>query len=77
MRVRQNEELETVLTVFGWFKRMWIKKLPLSRRPLKEKAITYAQELKAEEFHASNGWFESWKVRFNVPFEAIAGEKMQ
>ena len=56
---------------------MWIKKLPLSRRPLKEKAISYAQVLKAEEFHASNGWFESWKVRFNVPFEAIAGEKMQ
>ena len=25
---------------------------------LKEKAISYAQELEVEEFHASNGWFE-------------------
>ena len=31
--------------------------------------------MKAEEFHASNGWFEKWKVTFNVPFKAKAGEK--
>ena len=37
----------------------------------KKKAINYAQELQAEEFHASNWWFESWKARFNVSFKAI------
>ena len=54
---------------------MWMNKLPTSGTVLKEKAISYAQELKAEEFHASSGWFERWKVRFNVPFKANAGEK--
>ena len=54
---------------------MWMNKLPISGTVLKEKAISYAQELKAEEFHASSGWFERWKVRFNVSFKANAGEK--
>lgn len=41
---------------------------------LKEKAISYVQELQVEEFHASNGWFERWKARYNISFKAIAGE---
>ena len=29
---------------------------------LKEKAIRYTVELQVEELHASNRWFEIWKV---------------
>ena len=36
--------------------------LPISGTVLKEKAISYAQELQVEEFHAINGLFEWWKM---------------
>ena len=58
--VGQNENLEKAL--LDWFKRMRMNNLPVSGTILKEKAISYAQELKAGEFHASNGWFEKWKA---------------
>ena len=47
--------------------------LPVSERFLKEKAISYAQELQVEKFHASKTWFGRLKARFNVSFKAIAG----
>ena len=55
---------------------MGINNLLISGTILKEKVITYAQQRQAEERHASNGWFESWKARYNVSFKAIAGEKV-
>ena len=55
---------------------MGINNLLISGTILKEKVITYAQQRQAEELHASNGWFESWKARYNVSFKAIAGEKV-
>ena len=54
---------------------MRMKNLPISGTILEEKAISYTQKLQAEEFHASNGWFERWKARFSASFKAIAGEK--
>ena len=52
---------------------MWMNKLPISSS--KRKSNQLCTRTKAEEFHALNGWFEKWKVRFNVPFKANAGEK--
>ena len=49
--------------------------LPISETTLKEKAISLAQELQVEEFHASNGWFERWRGRFNVSFKVISEEE--
>ena len=49
--------------------------LTISGTILKEKAISYVQELQLEKFHASNGWFERWKARFNVSVKAIAGQE--
>ena len=49
--------------------------LKISGTILEEKAISYTQKLQAEEFHASNVWFERWKARFNASFKAIAGEE--
>ena len=40
--------------LFDWFKRMRMKNVTISGTILKEKVISYAQELKVEEFHASN-----------------------
>ena len=36
--------------------------LPISGTVLKEKTISHAQEIQAEEFHASSRWFERWKM---------------
>ena len=41
---------------------MRINKLSISCAILKEKEIIHAQELHVEEFHASNGRFERWKM---------------
>ena len=73
VRVRQKENLEKAL--FDWFKGMQMNNLPISGTILREKATSYAQKLQVEEFHASNGWFESWKARFSVSFKAILGEE--
>ena len=56
MRIGQNENLEKEL--FDWFTRMQMNNLPISGTVLKEKAMSDAQELQVEEFHASNGLFE-------------------
>ena len=49
--------------------------LLISGTILREKAISFAQELQVEKFHASNGWFERWNAKFNVSFKATAGEE--
>ena len=59
-RVGQNENLEKAL--FGWFKRVWMNNLPICGTILKEKAISYPQELEVEKIYASNGWFEKWRM---------------
>ena len=41
-----------------WFKRVRMNNLLISGTILREKAISFAQELQVEKFHASNGWFE-------------------
>ena len=41
----------------------------------KYKAISYAQELQAKEFHVSNGWFERSKAICNVSCKGIAGKE--
>ena len=55
MRVGRNDNLEEL---FDWFIRMRMNNLPISGTVLKEKAMSYAQELQVEEFHASNRLFE-------------------
>ena len=49
MRIGQNGNLEKAL--FDWFERMQMKNLPIRGTILKEKAISYAQELQARTFN--------------------------
>ena len=73
MRIGQNDDLEKAL--FSWLKKMRANNLSVNGTVVKEKAMGYAKELQIEGFKALNGWFERWKTRFNVSFEAIAGEE--
>ena len=56
--------------LLDWFNRMQINNLPISGTILKEEAISYAEELQAEKFRASNGCLERWKAKSNVYFKA-------
>ena len=51
--VGQYDNMEKGLYVL--FKRIRMNNLPNSQTILKEKAISYAQDLQFEEFHASKG----------------------
>ena len=73
VRLGQNENLEKAL--FDWYKRLRMNNLTIRGTILKEKAMSYAQELQIEEIHTSNGWLERWKARFSVFFKAIDGEE--
>ena len=54
---------------------MRLNNLRINGTILKVKAISYGKELNADDFHASNRWFERWMARFNVSVKAIAGEE--
>ena len=40
---------------------------------LKTKAIDFAEKINIENFHASDGWLNRWKKRYNVSFKKISG----
>ena len=41
---------------------------------IKTKAIDFAEKISIENFHASDGWLDRWKKRYNVSFKKISGE---
>uniref|UniRef100_T1ITI2 Ecdysteroid-phosphate phosphatase n=1 Tax=Strigamia maritima TaxID=126957 RepID=T1ITI2_STRMM len=49
-------------------------KAPISGPIIKAKASIIAEELGFEDFKASNGWFDKFKVRFHLSFNAFSGE---
>ena len=55
-------------TLLGWFK---LENRQISDKELKEKAISIASALHANEFKASNGWLKSWKTRNNITSSPI------
>ena len=80
-----NENLKTVKfrkavgsdidsITFEWFCTMRTKDIPVSGPLLKEKARENAESLKVENFKASNGWLEKFKLRHNINFKKISGE---
>jgi hypothetical protein len=48
--------------------------LPISGPLLQEKALSFANILKIENFKASNGWLNKFCARNNIVFRAISGE---
>ena len=60
--------------IFKWFVLAREQNILISGEVLKEKAKSFANELQIEDFKASNGWLDRWKVRYNVTFKTVAGE---
>ena len=42
---------------------------------LQEEALEIAKALRVDDFHASNGWLEKWKKRYNIVNMNVAGEE--
>lgn len=59
---------------YKWFVNIREQAIPISGSILKEKAVKYAEELRIENFKASNGWFDRWKGRHGVLFKTVSGE---
>ena len=47
-----------------WLLIMRSGNIPINGPMLKEKAHEFAEELKLDSFHASDGWLEKWKKRY-------------
>lgn len=73
-RIRKSkfDEIEDVLV--RWLKHARAQNVPISSVTLKEKAKEIAEELNIEDFGASNGWLERFKVRHCLSFKTICGE---
>ena len=72
MRATGNERVNEL--TLEWFKRARSKNIPLSGPLLQEKARIFSRELGIENFHASNGWLESFRKRNGIVFSCLSGE---
>ena len=67
-KLRKTGDEEINMLTWECFKDMCLKKVPISRPLLQEKALLFAKDLDNEEFKASNGQLESFRMRDNITF---------
>lgn len=57
-----------------WFKMVRAKKIPVSGPMIQHKAKELADALGIENFSASNGWLDRFRIRNNITFRSLCGE---
>ena len=62
-KLRESDFDKQDHVVFRWFISKWSQNIPLDGILIKEKALSYAKELRYADVHASNGWLDRWKRR--------------
>ena len=72
LRAGSYEKLDQA--VFKWLLTVRSRDVAVSPLILKTKAIDFAEKMSIENFHASDGWLDRWKKRYNVSFKKIYGE---
>ncbi|UYV78956.1 TIGD6 [Cordylochernes scorpioides] len=73
-RDRDGEFPEIEEALFRWIRQANAMKLAINGNILKEKAILLALKMGQDNFEASNGWLEKFKVRRNIAFKRLHGE---
>ena len=63
------------LAMLEWFRKAKGKNIPVSGPILQQKACAVPAQLGMEqEFKASNGWLEKFKIRYNIKGMTVSGE---
>ncbi|KRY54579.1 Tigger transposable element-derived protein 4 [Trichinella britovi] len=73
-RMRKTVNAEVNELMFQFFVRCRAKLIPITGQLLQTKAIDIARRMGINDFHASNGWLESFTRRHNIKFRTISGE---
>ncbi|XP_054718733.1 tigger transposable element-derived protein 4-like [Uloborus diversus] len=73
-RIRNSKFKEVEEVLMRWLKFVRSENRLISTAILKEKALEIAKELKVENFNASSGWIERFKVRHNICFKKLCEE---
>ena len=71
-RLSPYEKIEEAL--LEWIKCARAQNVPISCLVLKEKALQIAAELGENDFMASNGWIQRFKLRHDLTFKTVCGE---
>ncbi|GBM71365.1 hypothetical protein AVEN_35346-1 [Araneus ventricosus] len=72
--MRHEKYVDINETVLEWFKTVRSKKIPVSGPMIQHKAKELANALGIENFSASNGWLDRFRIRNNITFRSLCGE---
>ena len=75
-RIR-NSKNEINLAVYDFFVGCRSKNIPISGPMLQTKALIIAKHFEIENFKASNGWLEKFKLRHGIEFKDLCGESAE
>ncbi|GBO43455.1 Tigger transposable element-derived protein 4 [Araneus ventricosus] len=73
-RMRHEKYVDINEVVLEWFKTVRAKKIPVSGPMIQHKAKELADTLGIENFSASNGWRDRFRIRNNITFLLLCGE---
>ena len=63
------------MATLEWFSKAGSKNIPVSGPILQQKACAVAGQMgMGQEFKASNGWLEKFKIRYNIKRMTVSGE---
>ncbi|GBO27799.1 hypothetical protein AVEN_123473-1 [Araneus ventricosus] len=72
--MRHEKYVDINEAVLEWFKTVRAKKIPVSGPMIPHKAKELADALGIENFSASNGWLDRFRIRNNITFRSLCGE---
>lgn len=74
-KVRSGLHPNLEQALLKWLLHMRSLNVSINGTLLKEKALTFADKLKIENFSSTDGWLDRFKARHNIKFRNICGEK--